>query len=217
MGVDYYIVCDEHKEKVGIYSLPYGGDVVINQLLDGSLTKMSFVDVPVWIRPFLDDRYTGKIDTTIEFKERHKDCRLTLRNDHTDDFDDRADEYSYFADVDYTELVDRTEDFLENIRTKSPMFIRVINRISEQYPDAKFVLRNSPPFDYYKREDVTVTIPVKEHLGTFKDIMSLPGCREELFSRDVWRTCDGRLFYTVQNTLMEWISEEGFEKIKAGE
>lgn len=223
MGVDYYIICRKHKEKVWIYSLPsYESEAVVKKFLRGTLTMESLENIPVWAKHFLNDMYIGRLKETAKFRERHPDCKLILMNDHMDHDDD---EIRYYAEVDYDSPVDRTEVFLENIRTKSPMSVRsivsmephkvyrkIIEKVLSECSEAKFVLKNSLPWGYLKREDLILLIPVKEYLGGYEDVtvMAPPG----EFQRDVFRTCDGRLFYTVQNTHMGWLTEEEFKTMK---
>jgi len=216
MGVDWFIVCDDHKERLNLYSLMADGsyyDDVVRRIVEKRISKRtldSFIHSSV-TKSLLNTRAVGIIDLTWRFMRRHLHCKPVLSNDLIEDCSD-DDERGYYPGVEWEKLPDRTMDFRENMKKAPTITTSTKSACTLSKEDRERYSRmvcSVPPWDYMHDPEIVQETPIKHLVGQWRVDY---GGKE--FVTTVYETADGRLYREFDDGSGSFISEEELREIK---
>ena len=213
MGVEWFIFCDKHYEKVHLGNIH--GVKQYEKFFKQTFEK----EFPDWIADIAPGPIVGVLNEIQKFKNRHKGCEIGYYSDHMD----VEDYLDYYLEVDYLKSLPTKDDFLKNVAKKAP-FVVVSHRHAK--PDwgkthrYELYLSNIVPnilWDDPDRHKAEVQIGIRHVLGNWTkatdEFAQLQGMPKEIH-QTVYETVDGRLFRTFFGGSGDFITKNEYEKIK---
>jgi len=207
MGVDYFLVCQKHKESMYLGKI-WRLEEVVKKIIKKETVK---IEIPDLVKPLIDEYDLKIIEDVQRFRERHKNCKIILANDHME----YPEEWDYYPEVDWDRPIDRTEEFLHNLKFKAPMIVWTIEGAETLSEEVKkkyeLMLTNVLPYGWDKPK-LKREIPIKRVVARFRD--DIPGLPEYYCKDTVYETVDGRLFIAYGDGSGRFITKKEYEEMK---